>query len=72
MGECSPHERLQVVALPVCGSSVHGSLSSQVRHFVPLLSSQVSPGSMTPLPQGGAQSESLEFLQLDGQQPSPP
>ena len=58
---------LQLLALPVMVSSVHGLWSSQVSGQLP---SQVSPGSTVPSPQVPEQSESLVSSQPAGQQPS--
>src|SRR5438477_545644 len=56
--------------LPVVVSTVHALPSLQLAGHVPG-GSQVSPGSMTPLPQLAEQSESVFALQPAGQQPSP-
>ena len=61
---------LQVAALPVIVSVVHGLLSLQLAGQLPG-GSQVSPGSMMPLPQTALQLLSLLALQPGGQQLSP-
>jgi len=69
IAECA-HARLQLAALPVAVSIVH-ALSSL--HVAGQLDggSQVSPGSMTLLPQVAEHSASLFASQPAGQQPSP-
>jgi len=70
IGVC-PQTTSHVEALPDWVSVVHGLVSAQlVGHEAG--GSQVSPGSMTPLPQKGSQSPSFPLVQPDGQQPSPP
>ena len=65
------HDALQVEGLPVIESMVQGLPSLQLVGQVPG-GSQVSPGSMMPLPQTAGQSLSLFRLQPLGQHPSPP
>jgi len=65
------HAALQFSALPVMISDVQGLSSSQIVGQDEG-GSQVSPGSMTPLPHELEQSLSVEGSQPAGQQPSPP
>jgi hypothetical protein len=63
------HVAVQAAEVPVRTSFVQGSLSS---HDAGQFPSHASPISRTPLPQTGAQSESLTRVHPPGQQPSPP
>jgi hypothetical protein len=67
------HCTLQLAALPVLISVLQDSPSSQLvgQTALPVVS-QVSPGSITPLPQLFEQSLSVLRVQPIGQQPSPP
>ncbi len=65
------HATLQLALLPVMRSMVQ-ALPSLQEVGQEDFGSQVSPGSLTPLPQVGEQSESLFALHPAGQQPSPP
>jgi hypothetical protein len=65
-----PHAALQFAALPVVWSIVQALPSLQSAEHE-AAGSHVSPGSRTPLPQLGEQSESVFALQPAGQQPSP-
>jgi hypothetical protein len=66
IGACV-HTKLQLPADPVIPSVVHGLLSL---HDVGQFPSQVSPGSVMPLPHEAVQSLSLAALQPGPQQPS--